>query len=78
MHHLNYESIGSETINDVVCLCKGHHLDVHKQRLIIWLFTKEEMEHFDVISKTICSDPGVSYLAMTKRERRGYTVITNG
>jgi len=76
MHHLNYDNIGHETINDVACLCKGHHLDVHKRRLIVWLFTEEEMKHFKTIAEVICSDPGVSYLAMTKRERRDYKIVS--
>jgi 5-methylcytosine-specific restriction endonuclease McrA len=68
IHHLNYDCIGNETINDVVCLCKGCHRSAHRKKLIIWVFTKEEMAHFREIANKICSDETLTYLALQKKE----------
>lgn len=62
IHHLNYDNVGNETINDVVCLCKGCHFDAHKGRLTIWKFTREEREHFNQVQHIVCDNPEMSYL----------------
>lgn len=68
VHHLNYDCLGKETINDLACLCKGCHLSAHRGRLKIWVFSKEEMKHFDKIQHIVCDSPNVTYYARLQRE----------
>jgi len=65
MHHLNYESLGNEEQIDVVPLCKGCHLAVHRGRLKIWIFTQEEHDAFRKIKNIIC-DENIDYITFIK------------
>lgn len=67
IHHLNYNNIGDETINDVVCLCKGCHLKVHRGKIVIFMFTPEELEHFKAIADIVCPDESIEYIAKLKK-----------
>ena len=54
MHHLTYDSLGNETRYDVVPLCKGCHLKIHRGKLKIWVFTQKEYEAFEKIKYIVC------------------------
>lgn len=56
LHHFNYDCLGKETFRDVVMLCKGCHLRIHKGTLKVWIFTKEEYEAFQSIKHVICDN----------------------
>ena len=30
VHHMNYDNLGDETEDDVMCLCKGCHAEMHE------------------------------------------------
>lgn len=69
LHHLSYDNLGKETIRDVILLCKGCHLDVHKNRLEVWMFNKSEYEAFKKIKHIICN-PKRSYITFIVEDVR--------
>jgi len=71
MHHLNYDCLGKEKMQDIMPLCKKCHFDVHKNRLKIWIFTEEENKAFKKI-KHIITDEQTSYLTFIRKIAKEY------
>jgi 5-methylcytosine-specific restriction endonuclease McrA len=69
VHHINYDNLGNEKLEDVVLLCKGCHIKAHKGKLRVWFFTEEEYEAFQKI-KHIITDNLCDYITFVIKERQ--------
>ena len=52
-HHLNYDSLGNEGLQDVIPLCKLCHTNVHTNILKIFVLTKEESEALNKLKDSL-------------------------
>ena len=66
LHHMSYENLGNEPLFDVILLCKGCHLKVHRKHLRIWVFTEEEHAAFQKVKDIVCDDKKCDYLILKK------------
>jgi phage terminase large subunit GpA-like protein len=68
LHHLNYDSLGTETIYDVVLLCKGCHCDIHHNRLKIWILTESEQKAFTTLKEHL-REFNVSIVTFVRKDK---------
>lgn len=66
VHHISYENLGNETVDDLIVLCKACHLNVHKGRMKIWTIEPEHYEHVIASAKEIC-DPNKDYIIRKRK-----------
>lgn len=67
VHHLTYDRLGHELLEDVVVLCNSCHIEEHERQLAIWdrhdqlAITEQELEVSDVTLDWVLSAGRISH-----------------